>query len=140
MEKITIKKLDNTTSEINLVTAFSLEDNNIIIYLTNENPDIVNVAVKTAVGLDLISDELFQKLTEALQTRNAELNNSVQTLQQYNALQALINPITAKLDYLECIIPPRPVPAYQAYPYGYNNGYGCNNGCGCPASTTVTPA
>ena len=58
----------------------------------------------------------------------------------------LINPITAKLDYLECIIPPRPVPAYQAYPYGYNNGCGCNNGCGfnngcgCSASTTVTPA
>ena len=64
--------------------------------------------------------------------------NSIISLQQYNALQALINPITAKLDYLECIIPPRPVPAYQAYPYGYNNG--CNNGCGCSASTTVTPA
>lgn len=36
--------------------------------------------------------------------------------------------------------------AYQAYPYGYNNGCGCNNGCGfnngcgCSASTTVTPA
>nr|DAT90391.1 MAG TPA: hypothetical protein [Caudoviricetes sp.] len=58
-------------------------------------------------------------------------------MQQYNALQALINPITAKLDYLECIIPPRPVPAYHAAPYG---GCGCNP-CGCAAaSTTVTPA
>lgn len=91
-------------------------------------------------GFQSIKDMMCDYKIEALQTRNAELNNSVQTLQQYNALQALINPITAKLDYLECIIPPRPVPAYQAYPYGYNNGYGCNNGCGCSASTTVTPA
>ena len=91
-------------------------------------------------GFQSIKDMMCDYKIEALQTRNAELNNSVQTLQQYNALQALINPITAKLDYLECIIPPRPIPAYQAYPYGYNNGYGCNNGCGCPASTTVTPA
>lgn len=89
-------------------------------------------------GFQSIKDMMCDYKIEALQTRNAELNNSVQTLQQYNALQALINPITAKLDYLECIIPPRPVPAYQAYPYGYNNG--CNNGCGCSASTTVTPA
>ena len=79
MEKIIIKKLDSTISEINLVTAFSLEDNNIIIYLTNENPDIVNVTVKTAVGLGSISDELFQKLTEALQTMNEDIfkNNTI---------------------------------------------------------------
>ena len=89
-------------------------------------------------GFQSIKDMMCDYKIEALQTRNAELNNSVQTLQQYNALQALINPITAKLDYLECIIPPRLVPAYHAYPYGYNNG--CNNGCGCSASTTVTPA
>lgn len=87
-------------------------------------------------GFQSIKDMMCDYKIEALRTRNAELNNSVQTLQQYNALQALINPITAKLDYLECIIPPRPVPAYHAYPYGYNNG--CNNGCGCSASTTVT--
>lgn len=99
-------------------------------------------AIQNAInqGFQSIKDMMCDYKIEALQTRNAELNNSVQTLQQYNALQALINPITAKLDYLECIIPPRPIPAYQAYPYGYNNGYGCNNGCGCPASTTVTPA
>lgn len=79
MEKITIEKLDNTNKEINLVTAFSLEDNNIIIYLTNENPDIVNVTVKTAVGLDSISDELFQKVTEALQIMNEDIfkNNTI---------------------------------------------------------------
>ena len=48
-----------------------------------------------------------------------------------DALQALINPINTKLSYLECIIPPRPVPAYIAP----------QTGCGCAAaSTTVTPA
>lgn len=82
-------------------------------------------------GFQNLKDMLCDYKIESLQLRNAELNNNVQTLQQYNALQALINPINTKLSYLECIIPPRPVPAYIAP----------QTGCGCAAaSTTVTPA
>ena len=93
-------------------------------------------------GFQSIKDMLCDYKIESLQTKNAELTNNVQTLQQYNALQALINPINTKLSYLECTIPPRPVPAYVANPYGaYGyNGCGCGN-CGCAAaSTTITPA
>ena len=139
MEEI-INKLESIISDIFNITIEELKDNRKL----RSHTDAQTIAINQ--GFQSIKDMMCDYKIEALQTRNAELNNSVQTLQQYNALQALINPITAKLDYLECIIPPRPIPAYQAYPYGYNNGCGCNNGCGfnngcgCSASTTVTPA
>lgn len=131
MEEI-INRLESIISNIFNITIEELRDNRKL----RSHTDAQTIAINQ--GFQSIKDMMCDYKIEALQTRNAELNNSVQTLQQYNALQALINPITAKLDYLECIIPPRPVPAYHAYPYGYNNG--CNNGCGCSASTTVTPA
>lgn len=114
-------------------------NNNVNVGFANMGSKIDQQTLAINQGFQGIKDMLCDYKIEALQTRNAELSNNVQTLQQYNALQALINPITAKLDYLECIIPPRPVPAYHVNPYG--NGCGCNNGCGCAsASTTVIPA
>lgn len=84
-------------------------------------------------GFQSIKDMMSNYKIESLQAKLAEATTNNQTLQQYNALQALISPITAKLDYLECVIPPRPVPAYNVNPYGYNN-------ICAQSSTTVTPA
>lgn len=112
-------------------------NNNMNAGFANVGSKIDQQTIAINQGFQSLKDMMCDYKIEALQTKNLEQSNTIQTLQQYNALQALINPITAKLDYLECIIPPRPVPAYHAAPYG---GCGCNP-CGCAAaSTTVTPA
>ena len=108
-------------------------NNNMNAGFANVGAKIDQQTIAINQGFQNLKDMLCDYKIESLQLRNAELNNNVQTLQQYNALQALINPINTKLSYLECIIPPRPVPAYIAPQTG------C--GCGCAAaSTTVTPA
>lgn len=108
-------------------------NNNMNVGFANVGAKIDQQTIAINQGFQNLKDMLCDYKIESLQLRNAELNNNVQTLQQYNALQALINPINTKLSYLECIIPPRPVPAYIAPQTG------C--GCGCAAaSTTVTPA
>lgn len=89
---------------------------------------IDNQTIAMNQGFQSIKDMMCEFKVENLQQKNAELANNVQTLQQYNAIQALINPLSQKLSYLECAIPPRPVPAYPAHPY-----YGC-----CAQSSTPT--
>jgi hypothetical protein len=89
-------------------------------------------------GFQSIKDQMATYKVESLQAKIADQDRDLQTLRQYNSMQALINPINERLAGLECAIPPRPVPAYPVNPYGF---YGYNNGCGCSQGVTnVTPA
>lgn len=109
-------------------------NNNVNLGFANMGSKIDQQTIAINQGFQSIKDLMSNYKIEGLQTKNAELANNVQTLQQYNALQALINPINTKLSYLECIIPPRPIPAYPAPQCG------CGCGYSAPSSTTVTPA